>query len=85
MGVYTEKFRVMIDKLPKHPGEFTDPMQASSCMAQLTNAVLQCMAALEEALEDAQKEKEKLEEMLMDLHPDQSDQADLLNWMMKRG
>ena len=66
MGVYTEKFRQLISKLPKHPGEFTDPMMASSAMTQLQNSVLQVLAALEEALEDSQKEKETLENMLME-------------------
>jgi hypothetical protein len=66
MGVYTEKFRALINNLPKSPDQFTNPMQASSVMAQLTNSVLQCMAALEEALEDAEKEKETLENMLME-------------------
>lgn len=66
MGVFVEKFREMIDKLPKDPTQFRDPIHASSCMATLTNATLQCMASLEEALEDAQKENERLQEMLMD-------------------
>jgi hypothetical protein len=66
MGVYTEKFRSLIKNLPKSPEQFTDPMQASSVMAQLTNSVLQCLASLEEALEDAEKEKETLENMLME-------------------
>lgn len=65
MGVYTEKFRDLTDHLPKTPDQFKNPMHASSCMAQLTNATLQTLAALEEALEDAQKENEQLQEMLM--------------------
>jgi hypothetical protein len=72
MGVYTEKFRVLIKNLPKDATQFESPMQAASTMAQLTNSVLQVLASLEEALEDAEKEKERLEEMLMtqDQHHD---------------
>lgn len=66
MGVYTEKFRALTDNLPKLPDQFKSPVHASSCMAQLTNATLQTLGALEEALEDAQKENERLQEMLME-------------------
>ena len=66
MGVYTEKFRDLTDHLPKSPEQFRDPVHASSCMAQLTNATLQTLATLEEALEDVQKENERLQEMLME-------------------
>lgn len=65
MGIYTEKFRELTDKLPKTPDQFKNPAHASSCMAHLTNATLQTLAALEEALEDAQKENEQLQEMLL--------------------
>jgi hypothetical protein len=69
MGVYTEKFRELIDKLPKTPDQFANPLHASSAMAQLTNAVLQCLASLEETLEDTQLENERLQEMLMNDKP----------------
>ena len=65
MGVYSEKFRQLTDQLPKTPEDFANPIQAASTMAQLTNVTLQTIAALEEALEDLQKEKEKLEDLLM--------------------
>lgn len=65
MGVYSEKFRQLTDQLPKTPEDFANPIHAASAMAQLKNVTLQTIAALEEALEDSQKEKEKLEEMLM--------------------
>jgi hypothetical protein len=66
MGVYTEKFRELIEKLPKTPDQFASPIHAASAMAQLTNGVLQVLASLEESLEDAQKENERLQEMLME-------------------
>lgn len=66
MGVYTEKFRQLIEKLPKTPDQFSGPIEAASAMAQLSNAVLQCLASLEEALEDAQRENEKLQELMLE-------------------
>jgi hypothetical protein len=69
MGVYCEKFRQLISKLPKSPEQFTDPYQASSCMAHLTNSVLQIVQSLEEALEDSERQREALEDMLMEKTP----------------
>lgn len=69
MGIYTEKFREVIDKLPKTPDQFESPIHAASAMAQLTNSTLQVLGALEEALEDAQNESLRLQEMLMDKAP----------------
>jgi hypothetical protein len=66
MGAYTDKFRQLTEKLPKKPSDFQGPEFASMCMAQLTNITLQTLASLEEALEDAQKENERLQEMLME-------------------
>jgi len=66
MGVYTEKFRQLIRTLPKDPSQFTDPLQASSVMTQLTNSVLQVIQSLEEALEDSEREKEALQNLLME-------------------
>ena len=66
MGVYTEKFREYIDGLPKEPKDFTDQVHAASAMGQLTNSCLRTLAALEEALEDAQKEVERLQEQLIE-------------------
>ena len=65
MGTYTDKFREVIDKLPKTPDQFESPIHAASAMAQLTNSVLQVLASLEEALEDSQKEAERLQELVM--------------------
>lgn len=66
MGVYTDKFRDLTSKLPKQPTDFPGPEFASMIVAQLTNVTLQTLASLEEALEDAQKENERLQEMLME-------------------
>lgn len=66
MGVYTEKFRELTDKLPKSPKDFPGPEFAAMAMAQVINASLQIMASLEETLEDTQREKETLEEKLME-------------------
>lgn len=66
MGVYTEKFRQLTDSLPKAPKDFAGPEFAAMAVAQLCNAALQIMASLEETLEDTQKEKEALEEKLME-------------------
>jgi len=66
MGVYVDKFRELIESLPKTPEDFKHPVHAASAMATMMNATLQCLASLEEALEDAQKENERLQEMLID-------------------
>lgn len=65
MGVYVDKFRELTAKLPKTPKDFPGPEFASMCLAQLTNVALQTLAALEEELEDTQKENERLQDEVM--------------------
>lgn len=66
MGTHTEKFRELTDSLPKQPKDFAGPEFAAQIMAQLTNHALQTLAALEEALDDEIKAREKVEELLME-------------------
>lgn len=66
MGIYTEKFRELTDDIPSTPDKFPDPIHASQWTARMRNAALQIIATLEEELEDAQEEKLKLENRLME-------------------
>ena len=65
MGRYTERLRELLKGIPKDPKGFT-PEIASMCLTQLANGSLQVIAQLEEALEDAEKENDRLTEMLIE-------------------
>ena len=66
MGQHTERFRQLLKIVPDTPQGFT-PQLASMCMRQIINASLQIVAELEERLEDASAENEKMIELILKL------------------